>query len=44
MTTSGGYLYNVITNSKDFDSIYKKLDLALYSAKRKGKNRLEFTE
>lgn len=44
MTTSGGYLYNVINNSKDFNSIYKKLDLALYSAKTKGKNRLVFTD
>ncbi len=44
MTTSGGYLYNVIINSNDFNSIYKKLDLALYSAKRKGKNKIEFAE
>lgn len=44
MTASGGYFYNAITNSNDFNSIYKKLDLALYSAKRKGKNRIEFAE
>ncbi|MGD1822491.1 MAG: GGDEF domain-containing protein [Pleomorphochaeta sp.] len=40
ITISGGYSYTVLSNVGAFDQIYKDLDVAMYKAKKEGKNKI----